>query len=168
MRLRHFILFIIFIFGLIGCSGIRPPTEEGVYIPPTLAVSPIPIQPPTPTVTPPTPTPACTNDLRYIEDVTIPDGTVVVPGERLDKRWNVQNSGTCNWNEGYSLQVITGPEMGATPSQALFPARSGGVFDLQIIYTAPDEAGVYRSAWQAFGPDGVAFGDPVFIEIIVQ
>ena len=151
--------------GLTACSSIQP-TQE-VYIPPTLASSPVPLLSPTATPLPPSPAPTCTNYLRFIADATIPDGTVVAPGDELDKRWQVENAGTCNWDARYSLRLITGPDMGASRIQSLFPARSGTTFELRIVYTAPEESGIYRSAWQAFDPQDQAFGDPIFIEIVV-
>jgi hypothetical protein len=105
--------------------------------------------------------------LAFLEDITIPDGTVVSPGEVLDKRWLVENNGSCNWNAGFGLQLIAGPEMGAHSEQALFPARSGSQAEIAIVFTAPVEPGSYRSAWQAQDAQGVLFGDPIFIEIVV-
>jgi hypothetical protein len=114
------------------------------------------------------PTPACVPNLTYLEDLTVPDGSPVAPGAILDKRWRVENSGTCNWDENYRLKLIAGPEMGAKPEQALYPARSGTQAMLRIIFTGPEEPGPYRSAWQAYDPGGEPFGDPFFIEVVVQ
>lgn len=116
---------------------------------------------------PPTPTPPCIPGLVYLEDLTIPDGTEVSPGEILDKRWRVQNAGTCNWDQAYGVQLIGGPDLGAPPEQALFPARSGTEAILHMLFTAPEEPGVYSSAWQAKDPNGNLFGDPFFIEVVV-
>ena len=33
----------------------------------------------------PTPTPSCTNNLLFLNDLTVPDGTLVEAGEQLDK-----------------------------------------------------------------------------------
>ncbi len=143
------------------------PTQE-VYIPPTLAVSPLPLLTPTPSLPAATPTPDCTPNLTYLEDLTLPDGSVVAPADELDKRWLVRNSGTCNWDSGYTLRLIAGPDMGADPVQALYPARTGAEAAIRIVYTAPQEPGIYRSAWQAHDPQGNPFGDPIFIEIVVQ
>jgi hypothetical protein len=114
------------------------------------------------------PTPTCVPNLAFLEDLTVPDGSQATPGSTLDKRWRVENNGTCNWDENYRLKLIAGPEMGAEPEQALYPARSGAQAVLRIIFTAPEEPGPYRSAWQAYDPGGEPFGDPFFIEVIVQ
>lgn len=112
--------------------------------------------------------PKCTDGLSFISDLTIPDGTVVQPEERLDKRWRVENSGDCNWMSDYRLKLVSGPAMGVPDQQALYPARSGTQADLRLVFQAPEEAGLYRSAWQAYNPQGEAFGDPFFIEVVVQ
>ena len=58
--------------------------------------------------------------------------------------------------------------MGAATEQALYPARAGTQATIQITFTAPGEPGTYTTAWQALDPNGEPFGDPVFMEIIVQ
>jgi len=121
---------------------------------------------PTPTVTA-TPTEGpCTNNLEFIQDVTIPDGTKILTGAAIDKQWLVNNTGTCNWDDSYRLKWIGGDPLGANQEQMLFPARSGTQATLRINFTAPTIEGTYQSAWQAYGPDGTAFGDPVFMQII--
>jgi hypothetical protein len=64
--------------------------------------------------------------------------------------------------------LIAGSEMGAQPEQALDPARSGARATIRIVFKAPREPGAYRSAWQAFNPQGEPFGDPFFIEVDVE
>jgi hypothetical protein len=148
---------------------------ENAFHPPTLAVAvATQLAAPTatflgPTETPaPTTAPECVNGLSFLEDVTIPDGTSVAPGEAMDKRWKVKNSGTCNWDARYRLTLIGGSEMGAAKEQALYPARGGTEAVIRMQFVAPTEAGTYRSAWQAVDPDGQAFGDLFFIEVVVQ
>jgi Ig-like domain from next to BRCA1 gene len=102
-----------------------------------------------------------------MNDLTIPDGTRVSPGSLVDKRWQVENNGTCNWDRGYRLKLIAGPNLGIPTEQSLYPARSGTQPVIRIVFNAPDEAGTYHSAWQAVSPQGEAFGDPIFLEIIV-
>ena len=162
---------------LAGCSGSFPGGRSPApFIPPTLAqdvtAPALAEHTPTPTSLPdiprPTATPACTNILSFLEDVTIPDGTVAAPGSMLDKRWRVENTGTCNWDETYRLKLVSGPEMGVATEQALYPARSGTQVEIRIVFQAPQEAGLYRSAWQAYSPKGDPFGDPFYIEIVVE
>jgi hypothetical protein len=146
----------------------RPPTQ----IPPTKIIPTITTVPiistaiPTAVITP-TLTGPCSNNLTFVEDVTIPDGTTISVGASMDKQWRVQNSGTCNWDSAYRLKWIGGEKFGAAEEQSLFPARAGTQATLRIIFTAPTVEGTYESAWQAYAPDGSAFGDPIFMKITV-
>jgi hypothetical protein len=164
------------LFLIASCSPSPPPTP---FIPPRAATATVALvqgqTPVIPTLTPqpiatssPTATPPCTDGLAFVEDVTIPDGTAVSPGATIDKQWLVQNNGTCNWDSRYRLRFAGGLEMGAAGEQALYPARAGSQATIRIVFTAPSEPGTYTTAWQAFNADGISFGDPVFMEIIVQ
>jgi hypothetical protein len=142
--------------------------------------TPAPLSPSTPslvyrTLTPttilsvlPTATPICTNNLTFINDITIPDGTLVAPGSLLDKQWLVKNSGDCNWDTRYRLRLISGDTLSASTELALFPARTGTQATLRILFTAPQESGEYISEWRAFDSNGISFGDSFFIKIKVQ
>ena len=152
---------------LTGCLR-RQAAQAPLFLPPTPPAT-VPGLPPTPTPTAnlPSPTPPCTNSLVYLEDLTIPDGTEVQPGETLDKQWRVRNAGTCPWDERYRLRFVEGDLMGAPEELPLFPARPGAEAVLRILFTAPAAPGDYTSLWQAVDPQGHPFGDPVFIQIVV-
>ena len=178
MQARFSFLISLVFTGLTACANqeTRPIPTEGVYRPPTQ----IPTLPPTALKNQeflsdvqvddedPTPTPLCSNGLWFLRDVTIPDGTLVDPGEKLDKRWAVQNNGSCNWDERYRVKLIAGPGMGVPVQQALIPALSGTEVVIRMIFIAPDEVGNYRSAWQAYDPQDNPFGDLFFIDIVVS
>ena len=173
VRIMHWklVVFSLGMFVFLSACGVEDqatPTLE-VYRPPTqaLTATPLPVTTPEAEVERLTPEPVCTNALWFFQDVTIPDGTQVAPGERLDKRWLVQNAGTCNWDERYQIRLEAGPNMGVPATQALYPARSGLELTIRMNFIAPDEPGTYRSAWQAYDPDDLPFGDPFFIEIEV-
>jgi hypothetical protein len=85
----------------------------------------------------------------------------------LDKQWQVQNTGTCDWDNHYRLRLVSGMDMGIQ-EQALYPARTGTQAVLQMTLNAPLDAGRYSSTWQAVAPDGNFFGDVLTIIIIVQ
>jgi hypothetical protein len=110
----------------------------------------------------------CLDGLTFISDMTIPDDTVVVPGSSMDKRWEVENSGTCNWEQGYELRMISGDAMGAESTQALPPARSGARITIRILFSAPTTPGTYRADWQAYNPAGEPFGEAFYLQIVVQ
>lgn len=170
-------LFIVFSLTFLSLCVAVCSEQPTPYRPPTIAVQatrPVLVTPlPTATTqlveTPlPISTPTCIDNLTYLEDLLLPDGTVVKPGELLDKRWLVENSGTCNWDEQYRLRFMSGAELSAPMEQALYPARSGAKATIRILFTAPSESGTYESSWQAFNPQGQPFGDQVFIQVVID
>lgn len=118
-----------------------------------------------PTATPP---PPCVSSLRYLGDITYPDGTLVSPGQSIQKQWQVENNGSCDWQAGYRLKLVGGFPLGVFGEVALYPARAGTQAVIEITFTAPPAPGPYRSAWQAFDSNGNPFGDVVYIEVIAQ
>ena len=115
----------------------------------------------------PTRQPNCDNQLRFLDDLTVPDGMEVSPSEEIVKRWLIRNEGSCSWNRSYSLQLISGLSLGARKEQELYPARQSSEAVVEINFTAPGNPGRYNSWWQAYDPDGNRFGDPIYMEISV-
>jgi len=58
---------------------------------------------------PPTQQGNCVNQLRYLKDLTIPDGTEVLEGEKITKRWLITNEGSCNWDRQKNISCSTLP-----------------------------------------------------------
>ena len=152
-----------FLFLFTACGELK------VNIPTTTRTPPMPTETALPTVQSiTTPTISCQDVLVFNSDLTIPDNSIVSPGASLDKQWQVQNQGTCNWDDRYRLRLISGDALGASPEQALYPARVGTQATIRIVFTAPMDAGNYVSEWQAYDANGIPFGDSFFIKITVQ
>ncbi len=156
--------------ALAACRGPQRPVTQTAppFVPPTAAPTATAAPPAATThaVTTPQPT-ACVPGLAFVADETIPDGTQVPPGATLLKAWRVRNVGTCPWGPGYTLRFVSGAPLDATPEQPLFPAAPGEEARVEVRFHAPPEPGVYQSVWQAFTPQGAAFGDPIFIIVEV-
>lgn len=176
---RYLIPFLLTLILASACSPIStpapfiPPTNQAPLIEPDLIIIPTPTTNQVqviiiPTIIPTIDQSNCINNLSFIEDITIPDNSFVPFGSAIDKQWLVENNGTCNWNSEYRLRHTGGAVLGAPEEVAIFPARSGTQTTIQITFTAPFEEGTYESAWQAFDPNGLAFGDPIYIRIIVS
>ena len=152
--------------ALVGC-GSRPLVEPTAYSAPAVTVAASQTQPAVATIAP-APTDVCVNGASFIEDLTVPDGTSVSPGERLDKRWAVQNSGSCDWGSGYRLVQVDSGSLEGRDESALYPARAGENAVWQVELVAPQEPGEYLASWQARAPNGEFFGEQVFVLIEVQ
>jgi hypothetical protein len=102
-------------------------------------------------------------------DVTVPDNTIMSPGQDFIKTWKVKNTGACPWGAGYALAYAGY----ANPMSGQFIAMNeviqpGQEVDVSVQFKAPDQAGEYLSAWTMENPKGVAFPEIVFVKIIVQ
>ena len=90
-----------------------------------------------------------------------------MPGQLLLKKWDMQNTGTCNWGPSYRLVLIGGDSLAAAGEVALYPAKAGADAIWEIPMVAPQTPGAYTSRWQARDPVGNLFGPVVFIKITV-
>ena len=106
--------------------------------------------------------------MLFLEDLTVPDGTVVQPGEEIVKRWKVRNSGDCDWNSRYSLRYIAGDLMGAKERYKLIQLQPGEEGTIEITFTAPEYVGGYYSGWQAYNAKNEPFGNDFYLEIYVN
>jgi hypothetical protein len=117
----------------------------------------------------------CANRVTYVADVTIPDNTVLAPGQEFVKTWRLRNDGDCAWTTGYALEFVEGDAMGFTGSQLLTtPVEPGQEAEITVTLTAPNTPGTYRSDWQLSNEQGSFFGlganadVSFYVQIIVQ
>lgn len=114
--------------------------------------------------------PVCNNS-EFITDVNYPDGTVVKGSELIAKVWRIKNTGTCTWDDGYTVRHVMGESMSAktweikTKDQFVKP---GATVDIRIEMVTPSKAGEHGGCWQMFGDDGVGFGTAMCILIVVK
>ena len=154
---------------LVACGGEPSPTA-------TLAWTPLPLASSAPIATaaataaqvaPALNNSNCIDDAAFLEDLTIPDQTIVTGGENLDKRWAIQNSGSCDWGPDYRLTRVGIDSFGSVDEIALFPARAGSAAVWQLQLTAPVQPGEHISIWQARSPQGALFGEQVYLWVVV-
>jgi len=150
-------------------SATEPATEatatEGFVLTETATTVPEPTE---------SPTPDCSNELSFVEDVTIPDDTNIPAGDTFDKIWKLRNEGTCTWTTDYDV-VFDGGNIMAGPPSAPLPnsVPPNGTVDVEISLTAPGSDGTHRGDWKLRAPDGAVFalGDdgetPFFVQIVV-
>jgi hypothetical protein len=97
--------------------------------------------------------------LVFVDDVTIPDGTIFEPGEAFTKTWRLQNAGENNWTPAYALKFDSGDQMGG-PAEVLLEQTvpPNQTADLSVELIAPDEPGLYTGYWILRNAQGLTFG----------
>jgi hypothetical protein len=159
----------------ISISSISPTAT----LPPTETLSPPEAPFPTKTLTPFTETPYpsptyifsnvvdCDNS-AYIKDVTIPDGTVVSPGETFKKTWNLKNTGTCSWTSDYSITFISGYSLGGETTTIDKKVAPGKTANITVVLTAPDAEGAFTGYWLLADKNGIGFGQLINVQVVVS
>ncbi len=107
------------------------------------------------------------DDAKYVKDVTIPDGEVILAGAPFHKTWRIRNTGTTTWGAGYQLRFVSDLSMDGPDTVPLPATPPGQNADVSVSLTAPLTPGLLRSTWQAANPQGQLFGETVYVEITV-
>jgi len=117
----------------------------------------------------------CTDKAAFVDDVSVPDGSVFLAGEQFTKTWRLRNEGTCPWTPDYELILVNGESLGSDDVIALAElVAPGDEGDISISMTAPETPGTYKSEWMLRNPAGDNFGvgdeanDPFWVEIEVE
>ncbi len=120
-------------------------------------------------------------DARFVQDVTIFDGTELAPGASFTKIWRLRNSGSLPWPKECRLVYVGGDEeLGGSvddetslllelPEQGLAPQEEVNV---SVDLVAPMQPGRYVSYWRLVAPspppsEGQRFGHRLWVLIHV-
>lgn len=137
---------------------------------------------PSPTVVVPTPVPPTAttvpipcNQAEFVSDVSVVDGTIFTPGARFTKLWRLRNTGSCTWDDDYSLVFVSGDRMQGAKELLLDDVvRPGERVDVGVDLVAPNSSGRYQGYWMLSDRTGARFGigrqarDAFWVEIRVM
>ena len=139
--------------------------------------TPLPTLTPYPTYTPvsqrpyypqPTYAPVQSCDQAKFISETIPDYTVMNPGEEFTKSWRIKNVGTCTWNPNYSFVFYSGDRMsGAKTTDLDEYVEPGETIDILVDMEAPSDPDTYTGYWKLQDDDGNNFFQ-VYVTIKVK
>jgi hypothetical protein len=147
-------------YGLYGTGGLSTADRKPLYDRfVNVATSPRTV--PVPVVGP-------TTAARFVAELdSVPDDTVLQPGQGFTKVWRLENTGTTTWGTGYQLVLVAGQTLGAPHMLPVPQCRPGETADFTVSFVTPPEAGPYISAWSLADPQGDLFGDQVWTRIAV-
>lgn len=134
---------------------------------PTRRVTPVPTTIPAGVV----PSGSCVNNAQFVADVTVPDGASVVPGQPFVKIWRFKNTGTCPWNNTYSIVKSQGDTILMAGTAASLPSAPPGM-EVEISLTLTIALGTpigteQVAVFELRTPNQQAFGDPPYVQVIV-
>ncbi|KAJ1655911.1 hypothetical protein GGF38_004676, partial [Coemansia sp. RSA 25] len=106
----------------------------------------------------------------FVEDVTIPDGTVMAPGESFVKIWSVANMGDSEWPKDTMLVHIEGePSIpGNKKAVPIVVSKRYEQVGIAVDLVAPMKPGRYVSQWRLMTSTGQYFGTGLWCTIVVE
>jgi hypothetical protein len=111
------------------------------------------------------------NNSAFISDVTYPDGTEVKADTRILKVWQIKNTGTCTWDDGYRLVQYSGDNMNASKWEIIYKKQfvdPGEVVNIEVELTVPSTSGEHGGCWRMQGDNDYYFGTPMCMLINVK
>lgn len=106
----------------------------------------------------------CDNS-AFVADVTIPDHTILAPGQVFEKTWTLKNSGICSWKPGYTITFVKGNQMMGNTRAINQSVDPQGTVDVTVKLYAPNTPGDYTGVWRLANGKGEKFGE--FVSVII-
>lgn len=115
-----------------------------------------------------TPTQSLCDDAVYVDDVSVPDGTQMNPGQEFVKTWKVKNTGSCTWTRGYQVMWSYGDNRMSGQATALTgDVLPGDEVEISLALKAPLTPGTYSGYWILRNNNGFTFGQRLSVVIVV-
>ena len=111
------------------------------------------------------------DDLVFVSDSTVPDNTVMAPGQEFVKTWKVKNTGSCTWKSNYTIIWGWGDDpkkMGGQPTAINVEVLPNTEAEISITLKAPTGVGTYHGFWRLQNNNGYPFGKPLTVVIVVK
>jgi hypothetical protein len=137
--------------------GIVQVPKAPVLVPSSAAVTPLVMETPSP-------------QAKFVSDVTLADGCVVRPGEKLNKVWRVRNSGSERWPAGTRIGHVGGDAFGGPLAGVEVPlAAPGEAVNVSVPFVMPIQPGRYTSYWRMMTPhpQNTKFGHRFWVTVNV-
>ncbi len=111
------------------------------------------------------------DNMQFVSDVTIPDGSEVPANTTFVKTWRFKNLGPCTWNEKYAVVYgysSTGKNWTNTSSVSFGKTVDvNGTIDVSAEMDAPAEKGSYAAWFRLANDKGYPFGPFFWVSINV-
>eukprot|EP00607_Mallomonas_marina_P008675 CAMPEP_0182424644 /NCGR_PEP_ID=MMETSP1167-20130531/10879_1 /TAXON_ID=2988 /ORGANISM="Mallomonas Sp, Strain CCMP3275" /LENGTH=443 /DNA_ID=CAMNT_0024604617 /DNA_START=604 /DNA_END=1935 /DNA_ORIENTATION=- len=85
---------------------------------------------------------------RFVRDITLPDGSCVLPGTNVTKIWLMRNDGEIDWPEGVRLVHASGDVLSEELSVLIPLAKVEEEVAISVTLSLPSKPGRYVSYWR--------------------
>lgn len=101
---------------------------------------------------------ACIFEAEVVDDSSVWP-SVLTPGQRFIKSWEVENTGTCTWPEDVDLVFASGDELEVLQATPIISLPPGETLRIEVTFKAPGTYGTYTSVWQLEDNSGRRVGE---------
>jgi hypothetical protein len=101
----------------------------------------------------------CENEAEFVEDVSIPDYTIIERGDQFVKIWRIRNAGSCTWSPTYQVAFSQGNPVEWQEMALAEIVSPGEETEVSITVQSPEVPGIYQAWWQLSDEQGQIFGD---------
>lgn len=115
-----------------------------------------------------TPTAITCDNAIWVADVTVPDGTEMTPGQDFVKTWMIKNTGSCTWDTSYTLIHGYDEKLEGIAEPLTNAVAPGEEVEVSVRFKAPATTGEHRSYWRMQNAGGSAFGEFLYVSIVVR
>jgi hypothetical protein len=94
----------------------------------------------------------------FIKDVTFPDNSIVRPGQRFIKKWEIENTGTIRWANRYLIPDGLSTGNCSYPARIRVPATDPGqTVVISVPVTAASTPGLCYVTWKMANASGALY-----------
>jgi len=106
--------------------------------------------------------------VKFVENVTIPERAVVLPGQTLIKTWRVQNVGQTDWPENSKLIFLRGDRSMSTEEEFPVPlCKAGQSVEISAVILTPTQQGRHTAVFRLADSERVPFGPRLWCDVVV-
>jgi hypothetical protein len=106
--------------------------------------------------------------VRFVENVTIPERAVVLPGQTLIKTWRVENHGKTDWPENSRLIFLRGDRSMSTEEEFPVPVcKAGQSVEVSAVILTPTQTGRHTAVFRLADSERVPFGPRLWCDVVV-
>lgn len=107
--------------------------------------------------------------LRFVRDITYPDGIIIAPGTEFNKVWRIRNDGQIDWPMGVMLHNAGGDILSDPEARVSLPVlRAGDEVNISVQLRAPECSGRFVSYFSAKTAEGQGFGQRLWASVVVS
>jgi hypothetical protein len=106
--------------------------------------------------------------VKFVENVTIPERAVVLPGQTLIKTWRVENVGKTDWPENSKLIFLRGDRSMSTEEEFPVPmCKASQSAEISAVIITPTQPGRHTAVFRLADSERVPFGPRLWCDVVV-